>query len=690
MATTVSSTSSNPGASILASPGIGSGLDVNSIVSQLMQVAQQPITQLDTQEGSYQTELTAWGGIKSALSTFQTAVEGLNNVSQFQLATASVADSTVASATSTGNATPGNYALSVSQLAQAQKIYSGGFSSSTATVGSGTLTFQFGSFDGTSFTPNTTAGSKTVTIPSGQDTLAGIRDAVNAANIGVSATIVNDGSANGNRLVFTSTNSGAANGLKITTTDDDGNNTDAAGLSQLAYDPAATAGAGKNMTQALAAQDAKFTIDGIAFSKPSNTVTDAVQGVTLNLLGTSATSGSGATATTASTTLTVAHDNASITKNVQSFVTAYNTLQSTLAQATSYDASTQTAGPLLGDAGVSLIQNQLVSIIGSGGTNGAPGTLTNLTQIGITFQQDGTLALDTTKLDNALSSNFAQIGGLFAKTGYASDGQIQFVSSGAAAQSGSYPVQVTALATQGTLTGQSAAGLTITAGVNDTLTMSIDGNAATVTLTPGTYASADALAAQVQAQVNGNATLSAAGSAVTVTQNGGVLSVTSNRYGSASTVSFGGNAASNLFGSGPTATAGTDVAGTINGLPATGSGQVLSGLAGSAVDDVKLTVSGGTTGARGNVTISAGFAGQLDSQLTSLLSSNGPVSASTDGINRSITDINNQITDQNTHLAALQAQYTAEFSSLDSLISSMNSTSTFLTQQLATLTGITS
>ena len=321
MASTISNTSAI-GTAILSSPGLGSGLDVNTIVSKLMTVEQAPIQLLNKKEASYQSQITAWGTVQSALATFQTAVEGLNDPTKFQATTSNVVDSNIASASASATAVPGNYSLSVTQLAQAQKVYSGGFADPNTTVGNGTITFQFGSYDGTTFTPNTQKTAQTVTISAGQSSLASVRDAINAANVGVSATIVNDGTTNGNRLVFTGTNGGAANSLKISVADADGNNTDAKGLSQLAYDPTATAGGGKNLTQAIAAQDAKFTVDGIAFSKPSNTVTDAIAGVSLSLLGQSVGG--------AATTVSVARDTATVSKNVTAFVTAYNALSKAL------------------------------------------------------------------------------------------------------------------------------------------------------------------------------------------------------------------------------------------------------------------------------------------------------------------------------------------------------------------------
>ena len=270
----------------LSSPGIGSNLDVNGIVSQLMSIERQPLTALAKQEASYQAQLSAYGNLKGALSFFQSSVRALSDLSKFQAVTANVSDSTVFTASAGSSAVPGSYSVTATQLAQSQKIVSTGFVNVSDIVGTGTLTFQFGTTSGATFTANSNKPSKAVTIDAAHSSLAGVRDAINAANIGVSATIVNDGSAAPNKLVLTSTDSGAANSLKITVADlTDASNVDNAGLSQLAYDPAGTLGNGKNLSQTVAAQDALLTVDGITgISKASNSITDVIQGVTLNLV----------------------------------------------------------------------------------------------------------------------------------------------------------------------------------------------------------------------------------------------------------------------------------------------------------------------------------------------------------------------------------------------------------------------
>ena len=204
---------------------------------------------------------------------------------------------------------------------------------------------------------------------------------------------------------------------------------------------------------------------------------------------------------------------------------------------------------------------------------------------------------------------------LFAANASISDSLISVVGTTSSTQEGSYGVNITSLATAGQLTGASAAGLTITAGMNDQLSLLVNGVSTSVTLSPGTYASAAALATELQTQING-----ALSGSVAVSESGGTLSITSNQYGSASNISItGGNAATGLFGASPSSIAGQDVSGTINGQAATGSGQTLTANAGGPAAGISLLVSGGATGARGTVNFSQGIASRLDQYLTSVL-----------------------------------------------------------------------
>ena len=575
----------------LTAPGLGSGLDVNGLVSQLMAVERQPLTALDRKEAQAQTKISAYGSVKAAISTFQSAVAALATPTKFTAVKASVADSTIVSAAAANGALAGNYSIEVAKLAQAQKLATAGQASTTAAVGTGTLTFDFGTIAGGSFDAETGkytdagftssgSGIKTVTIDAAHSTLDGMRDAINAANIGVTATIINDGSASPYRLALSVGDTGAANSVKIGVAGD-------AGLqSLLGHDPAGT----QSLIETVSARNAQFKVDGLSVSKASNTVTDVIQGVTLNLLKTNA---------DGATTLTVARDSAGVKSAVEGLVKAYNDLGKTLGDLTKFDAASKKGSLLTGDSSVRSVQSQLRAVFNSALTT-AGGGLSTLAEIGVSFALDGKLELDAAKLQKVIDDPTKDIATLFAKMGKATDSAVAFVGSTDDTQGGSFAINLTQLATQGKAAGSQAAGLTITAGANDTLDLTVDGTAISVTLAAGAYTEA-ALATELQSKINGSAALVSAGIGVSVAESAGTLTVTSNRYGSASVVAVtGGNASASLFGAAPTQTAGQDIAGSIGGLTATGAGQTLTATSGDA-KGLAVSIAAGAIGERGSV-----------------------------------------------------------------------------------------
>lgn len=676
----------------ISSPGIGSGLDINGIVAKLMAVESQPLKALDTKEAAYQAKLSAYGTLSGALSSFQSSLSGLNDPAKFQSLKASSSDATVASASASSIAVAGSYALDISKIAQSQKLVAAGKTSTSTAIGLGgttTLNFDFGTISGTlaPYVPATGAGGtysaatftsngngvKTVTIDATNNSLTGIRDAINTAKIGVTASIINDGGASPYRLVLSSDNAGASNSIKVTA--DAGG--DAAVTAFLSHDPTGAVGVTQNLQQTLVGQNTEMTVNGVFVSKTSGTLTDVIPGVTLTALkiGTS--------------TISVAQDNSGVTSAVDAFVKGYNDLAKTLKDSSSYDPATKKAGILQGDASVRTIQSQIRALMGRALTGNF--AYTTLSQVGITFQKDGTLALDSSKLTTALSANPVDVAALFSATGKASDSLVGYVSSTSNTKPGTFSLEVSQLATQGNLVGSAAAGLTID-GTNDTLSVTIDGVAATVTLAAGApYSSYAALAAEVQARINGASALSSLGISVAVTQVGGTMTLTSNRYGVTSSVSVGGIGATNLLGATPTSTVGLDVAGTLDGASGTGSGQNLTGAAGNA-EGLKLLITGGAAGvgvSRGTVSFSQGYAYQLDKLISSFLGSDGAIAAVTEGTNRSIKDISNQRDVLNRRLANIEAQYRRQFTALDVTMASMSQTSSYLTQQLAALSSQT-
>jgi flagellar hook-associated protein 2 len=657
----------------LSSPGIGSGIDVNGIVTQLMSIERRPIDLLDRKEASFQSQLSALGSLRSGVAALQSATTGLANPARFQTRVVNSSDIAVLTGSATSRADGGTYNVAVTQLAQGQSVVAAGQASTTAAIGGGTATtlrFDFGTisggtlaagvYTGASFTQDANRASATVTIDATNNSLSGIRDAINTAGIGVRATIVSDGSGTPFRLALQSTTTGATSNLRVTVTGE------AALSSLLGYDPAGT----QNLVQTQAGQDALATVSGLQVSSTTNTLADVIEGVTLNLTK------------VGSSTVTITRNTNEATQLVQGFVKTYNDLEKLLDDLSAADPTGRTRGPLSGDFAVRNVQTQLRAALGGAVTTS--GGISTLSQVGVSFQKDGSLALDTTKLSAALSSDPDGVAEFFAAATVATDSLVEPVSQTAATRAGSYALDVSQIATRGTLVGAGAANLTITGGSNDTLSLTVNGVTATLTLAAGTYTQAS-LASMLQAAINGASAFATAGVAVNVSQAGGLVTITSRRYGSESNVSASGSAVADLFGGAPTATAGVDVAATLGGVPGTGNGQRLTGGNGASTQGLVLDILGGATGDRGVVTVGGGFAQRLGSLLDGLLATTGPIANRTDGINRSITDIGRQREVLERRMTDIEARYRAQFTRLDELIGRMQTTSNFLTQQLARL-----
>lgn len=675
--------------SISSTLGAGSGLPLDDLLTKLMTAESQPLISLQQKEASYQAQLSAYGNLSGVLSTFQTAMSKLGQASAFQGLKTNIGDDDFFTATTSDKAVGGNYRVNVTQLSQAQILTSAGQTGRTAPIGSGqstTISFQFGTisggtlangkYTGATFNQNADQQSGTITIDSSNNSLQGIRDAINAAKMGVTATLVSDGSDTPDRLVITSNETGRQSSMKITV---DG---DPALQNLLGYDPTST----QNMSQTSAAQDAKLTVNDITITSPTNSVEEAIQGVTLNL------------SKVGETSLSITKDTSAVQTNINAFVKAYNDLNTALKSLTAYTPSKVkgqkgTGGPLVGDSTTRTIQDSIRKTLTTS-LAGLSNSSISLSSIGVAFQKDGSLSVDSTKLTKALADNFDDIGALFATVGKPTDSLINFNTSGPQTKAGKYAINITQLATQATLKGDVNlnAGNTVIA-ANTEISVKIDGVEAKVALTAGSY-NAKQLAAMVQSAINGSSTLSSKDVSVSTSVDAdGHLNVVSDRYGSASNITITdgtGTSAASLFGTVTTGTVGVDVAGTIGGQPATGSGQMLTANKGTDADGLKLEITGGSLGNRGSVDFSQGYADRLDKLLDGYLGSDGLIGGRTDGINRSIGDIDDQVDKLNVRLAAIEANYRAQFTALDALVASMNTTSNYLTQQLASIAKLSS
>ncbi|MEO8308295.1 MAG: flagellar filament capping protein FliD [Pseudomonadota bacterium] len=370
----------------ITSSGSVSGLDVNSLVTQLVAADRAPAdNRLATADAKLTTQLSAMGQLMGAMSGFQSALASMKDASSYALRQATVGDPTAFTATAGSTAVAGTYDVEIVQLAKAAQLKSTPFTGgATAVVGTGTLVLSMG------------AASFNITLAAPKNTLADIRDAINTAagNPGINAALVSG--VNGAQLVLTGTATGAANAIKITTSGGDG------GLQQLVYDPPITTA----MTSVNAAQDAIVNVSGITVNSASNSVGSAIDGVTLNLLKAVA-------GTTVS--LSVANDNSGVQAKVTSFVSAYNVLANQIAKLRSYDASTKAAGPMLGDAMLLNIESQMRRLM-STSVAGVTGPYTTLSSLGITTTSAGTLTADSTKLQAALTANPAAVSAVFGST----------------------------------------------------------------------------------------------------------------------------------------------------------------------------------------------------------------------------------------------------------------------------------
>lgn len=655
--------------------GAGSGLDINSLVSKLVTVEGQAKShRLDYGEALASAKMSAIGTLKSAVQDFKSSLSSVNNLSALATRVAKSSDITLLTASANNKAASGNYSIVVKQLADSQKLKSIGFSTVNTEIGTGTLSIAFGTYDSESnqFNLNPKTATTTITIDNKNNTLEGIRDAINASSADVDASIIFDGSEY--HLVVTSNNTGTSNSIKITVDDSDSEDKNNHGLSRLSYDPTQLIGSGKNMEESIAPLDALLRIDGIDIQSSSNTISDAIDNVSLTLKDADIDK---------KINLTISSDKSATSKKINSVITKFNDLIKTIKTTGGYDEANKKAGILMGDFSLMSIENNVRNSLLSSIQN-LNGNFQTLSDIGITSNEDGTLSVNDSKLDEALEKDFDGVSKLFAPSAAGPDSFVSMVSSTSSTLAGDYSLRISTLATQGRIVGNAPANLDIVDGINNTLVFSIDGTTATVKLNPGTY-TPDSLAAEIQSRVNGASEFSKKSISIHVKQNSGILDFYSTRYGSASTIDIvGGNGKSDLLGTTPIVTAGVDIEGFIGGVAATGSGQTLSLVQGNA-KGLKIAVTGGPTGDRGFIHFSKGIVEDTDALLEDYVGDKRIFSESNSRWQKKIEEIGHEREVLSDRLAQYEKRLLRQFTSLDSLVSRMQSTSSFLSTQLANM-----
>ena len=542
----------------ISSAGIGSGLDIEGIIGSLMAAERIPLTKVSQERTSINTKISIYGIIKNSFADLKAAADKLTNLSNLNPLKTTSSDDKFVSATASASAATGSYSIEVSQLAKAQSVAAASVPTADSNVGTGSLTLTLGSYDsGTNtFTNNPGKTPVTINIGAGQQTLDGIKQAINDSDSGVTASIINDGT--GSRLVLTSKETGAVNGFKLEVTDDDGVNTDNTGLSMLAYDPTAAAGAGKNATSLQVAQNANFTINNLAVSKASNTVTDAVEGLTLNLKA----------VTTAPINLEVSLDDSALKTTLDGFVAAYNKIRGNLKDQQQKDATlSKETTPSSLERGMRNILREQVAQYGIG-----------LSDIGLNFDKDGVLSLDKTKLDTAVAADPSILEKVFSNTATTSDARVKFVGANTKTLEGTYAINI-------------------------------------------------------------------------------------------STAYDGSNT----------------IAGTINGIAGTGVGNLLTGATGEASEGLQFSVVQGAAGDMGTITFSKGLGERLSDWIGSLTDEGGALASRTEGLNSRKLRLDDQEDRINLRLEQVEKRYRAQFTALDTMLASMQQTSSYLSQQLAAL-----
>ncbi|MGM0571617.1 flagellar filament capping protein FliD [Marinobacter sp.] len=633
----------------ISSLGIGSGVLNQDLVDQLVAAERKPKEQrLDQKTEMTEAKLSAYGQLRSAVTEMRLPMRQLGSADAMKSFTAESSGGNVSASVDASKASRGTYNLDVTQMAEAHALAFADMPDRDSTsVGAGTLALS--------------VGDKTtnITIDDSNDTLQGLANAINDADAGVSASIINTG--DGYRLVLGSDETGTANQINMST--------DAAEGSDLAN---FVAGA----EETTPAQDAELTINGIPVTKGSNTIDDVVDGVTFDITG------------EGKSTVKVAQDTQAVAERVQEFVDKFNALQDTISELTNYDVDEQQASILTGDSTVRNIQNQLKRVLSDviPGLEGA--NVRSLADVGIsTDWQTGNLQFDSQKFQQQLRENPDDVTALFAEQGRATDPQVEFVRSGSNTQPGDYDINVTQAATRGSLSYDLSGAGDITVGADNEFSFRVDGETnATFSLAEGTYTAAE-LRDALQERLGKNPALEAAGRSVQVDLDGaGNLTFTSNRYGSESNVSLTGlEGVSDLTTQ--TGNAGLDVQGTINGQLAKGDGQVLylGNDAGGGAAGLQVRITGGETGSRGSVRFIEGVSERTVSTITDILGVNGALDSRTSSLNRDMERFAQEREKLELRIESYQERLIKQFSAADSLVGQLNQTQEYLTQQLAGL-----
>ena len=765
----------------ISSSGLVSGINIDSIISQIQDTQRRPILQLQARQATFQKQSAAVLSVSSKLSTLLAVATSVNNPANFNTRTAGVTKTSTGNslltATADSSATPGSYSITVKQLAQAHKNASQGFVDQNTTAvasGAGTFKFKVGS-----------SGTESSVTVSASTTLQGLRDAINSAGGSVTASIINDGTgSNPFRLVLTANTSGSNNTITITNNDttldftnkkveaafaattnsfagtvssNAGNNytgttnktflakivsggaagiatykysTDG-GITYLGANGAAYTGSNAITTQGTltnyidsavasnstnegvqlafgsgtlvaddtftvdvfnptlqSAQDAVVQIDNSTVTKTSNTITDAIQGVTLNLVQADSSN---------AVTLSVSTDSDGLSEKIKNFVSAYNDVNAFLAEQFTFDPKVKKAGTLLADSTVRALQVLLKNIV-SGSIPGLATGKTNLSQIGITSDsKTGILKVNDSVLSSAISADTEGVRRLFLGIGTPTNSAIAFSSLTAKTAAGTYGVAISVAPQKATMGGASDAtfqdlsstGLTSA----EVLSFTFSGNYTATSPTTISFAVTLTAGSKINDIVSAlNSAFATQKVGLSASNDSGRVKLTASDYGKDirfTVVSDQAGTTQTGIGSVGLAAQGTDIAGTINDHSATGKGNVLTSNSGFAEDGLSISTTATTTGLFGTIAVSRGVGDRLSATLDAYSNpTSGIFTAKTNGLQGSITRISGDITKINDRIIKEGDRLRAQLIRLEGVLGQFQATSNFLTNVLSKLPNI--
>lgn len=671
VSSTSSSTNSNgaTGSSIISALGTGSGIDTNKLADQLTEANKAvQAERLTTKKTLLETQISDYGLMRSSLSKLEAAAAALGSSDTFNAKSLSVPDTQLLSITKLdAKAAAGAYQLKVEQVAQSQSLSSGTFSSMTDPIGKGTLVIRLGEWNAAlnDFTVDSTkTGGGTIKIDDSNNSLTGLRDAINKANMGVSASIVSDGGSY--RLLLTS-KSGAKNEIEITATEDAGS----AGLAAFNFNETT-----RNLTQQQEGLDAKIRVNGLLVNRESNQIKDVIDGLEFDLFGASLTE---------TVSISINEDKSVGEKAIRDFVAAYNTFKTEVEKLTGFDAELKDYGSLKTDPLAKNLTQGIRNFL-TGAIPGLSDGFTALSNLGIRTERDGSLKIiedeENTGFRAAIDKHFDFVRDLFVPKKSSSVANIELTKYTAQSKPGSYEVVITQQPSKGKLTG-AAIGITFpldTTGKDYNFKVKLDGTESDVITIPAgkTYTSATELAADIQSLINLDTNIKGVKSTLAVSVDAGKLVFTSDSYGSSSKVEFtavSGDMA-DLGISVGTGVAGTDVGGTVAGRAAFGYGNVLLPALGTDAEGLSMTVQPGATG--GTITFSRGFAGGLSNLINDYLKSSGVIKDRETTINDEIKKVGEDETALTRRSDAYRARLMSQFQAMETIVRSLNSTGDFL------------